>query len=573
MKKIGVLVFLIMFVVSVFSIDTALAAGKIFSLTNAEVKEKTETTVVNKFSFKNETINSDIAFHKVGDYITYELIIKNVSDKDYTISSITDNNKNNNIVYEYDKNKGTKVKKNESITLLVKAIYKKGEIDTNKRNKNLSVKLTINYIDGKDKKDSQNLLINPSTGDNILLFIGMLLSSLLLILVLLISKKKKVNKRKLAIYLMILSLVLPIGVNASGITYKITFTNSYKLQDKLVVTVDINGKKEKKVIDYNTKLSLEDPLVEGQKFVGWKTQDGKDFDLSKPITEDTYIKAEFIESVAFLDIGTNIDLKMKALSNDTTLDYVNVDGEDFEIKHIKITKQLPEGYEPSEVKTISTAESEEPVYLWWDSSSKTMYWYTKASKIILNEDCSHMFEEIEYLQEVDFLKNLDSSKVTTMNSMFAFDQYFESTDGFKYLDTSNVTDMGRMFLYVNPDLSKLSNWDVSKVTNMNYMLAGGRFTSLNGLDNWNTSKVEDMSYLFYACLDLESLTGLRNWETPNVKNMSHMFGNIYNENFTTLDGLENFDTSKVTDMSSMFYDARYITDISAIRNFEVCRKW
>ena len=570
-KKLSLLAFLIVFCISVFSPSLVSAKEKVFSLTNAKIGENTETTVVNNFSFKNDTINSDITFHKVGDYVTYELTIKNVTNKNYIISSIKDDNKNKNIIYNYDKNKGTKVNKGECITLLVKAIYKKGETDTSKRNKSLSVKLTINYVDEKDKKGSENLYVNPSTGDNILLFFGMSLSSLLIILILLINKKKKLNKKKFIAYLMILSLVLPFGVNASGIVYKIKFTSNYSLMDKVVVTVDINGKKTNKVIDYNTKLTLEDPTIEGQKFVGWKTSSGKDFDLNTPITEDTYIKAEFIERVALLDIGTNIDLKMKALANDTTTDYVHVDGEDFEIEHIKITKQLPEGYEPSEIKTISTDDSDEPVYIWWDENTKILYWYTEAGKIMLNEDCSHMFEEIEHLQEVDFLKNLDSSKVTTMNSMFAFDQYFESTDGLKYLDTSNVTDMGRMLLYASPDLSKLSEWDVSKVTNMYNMLAGGQFTSLDGLANWNTSKVENMSYLFYACMNLESITGLRNWKTSNVTDMNHMFASIYNENFTTLDGLENFNTSKVTDMSNMFDDARYLTDISAIRNFDVSK--
>ena len=170
MKKIGVLVFLIMFVVSVFSIDTALAAGKIFSLTNAEIKSKTDTTTVNNFSFENEAITSDITFHKVGDYITCELIIKNVSDEDYTISSITDNNKNKNIVYEYDKNKGTKVKKGESITLLVKELYKKSETDTSKRNKNLSVILTIHYVDDTGKEGESDVYVNPSTNDQIILY-------------------------------------------------------------------------------------------------------------------------------------------------------------------------------------------------------------------------------------------------------------------------------------------------------------------------------------------------------------------------------------------------------------------
>ncbi len=567
-KKISLIVFISIFIVSIFSINNVLAAGKIFSLTKAEIKEKTDTAKIDKFSFKNETINSDVTFHKVGDYVTYNLVIKNITDKTYTISEITDNNKNTNIVYEYDKNKGKKVKKGESINLLVKALYKKGESDFGKRDKNLSVTFTINYVDESGKKGITNIVVNPSTGDKVMILMGTLLISLFIILGILISKKRRLNK-KLAVYLMILSLVLPISVSAASQVFSITLSTGYELMDKVVITVDIDGKKEKKVIDYNTKLTLEDPKIDGKKFVGWKTQDGKEFDLSKPIKEDTSIKAEFIESIALLDTGTNVNLRMKALANDTSIDYVNVDGEDFEIEHIVVTKNLPEGYQTSNLKTISIDDSMEPVYIWWDSDSKTMYWYTEAKKIMLNEDSAHLFEEIEHIKELSFLKHIDSSKATTMNSMFAYDQYLETFDGLQYLDTSNVTDMHKMFSYVSPDLSLMSDWDVSKVTDMGYMLIGGRFTSLEPLANWKTSNVENMEYLFYFCSELTSFKGLENWDTANVTNMSHMLSN--NQIITSLDGIENFNTSNVTDMSYMFEDLRFVTDISAVKDFDVSK--
>ena len=566
MKKIGLIVFLMMFVVSVFSIDTALAAGKVFSLTKAEVKEKSSTTSVDKFSYKDETITSNVSFHKVGDYLTYNLVIKNVTDKTYTISEITDNNKSSNVVYEYNKNKGTKVKKGESITLLVKALYKKGESDVSKRVKNLSVKLTINYIDGAGKKGSSALFINPSTGDKIMLFGGMLLASLFIVLGILISKKRKLNK-KVAAYLMILSLILPIGVSAASTIYSITFTSSYSLMDKVVVTVDIDGKKEKKIIDYNTKLSLEDPSIDGKKFIGWKTQDGKDFDISKPIKEDTSIKAEFIESVALLDNGSVVNLKMKALANDTTLDNVTNGGEDFVIEHIAKTKNLPSGYEKTDLKTISTSDSLEPVYIWWDENSMTLYWYTEAKKIMLNQDCSHLFEELEHLQELDFLKDIDSSKTTNMDLMFAFNGSNQDSSGLKYLDTSNVRSMHRMLIGMFSELNGISSWNVSKVKDMSEMLSNNSFTSTGMLSSWNVSSVENMSGLFAGNSSLSDLTGLSNWRTSSLLDMSEMFKN--NSGITTLDGLQNFDTSKVTTMYDTFSWVYQLTDISAIANWNV----
>ena len=72
-------------------------------------------------------------------------------------------------------------------------------------------------------------------------------------------------------------------------------------------------------------------------------------------------------------------------------------------------------------------------------------------------------------------------------------------------------------------------------------------TTLN-LSNFDTSKVTDMQYMFGGVNNLTTLD-LSNFDTSNVTNMEGMFYNMYN--LTTLD-LSNFNTSKVTDMNSIF---------------------
>ena len=589
MKKIGVLVFLIMFVVSVFSIDTALAAGKIFSLTNAEIKSKTDTTTVNNFSFENEAITSDITFHKVGDYITCELIIKNVSDEDYTISSITDNNKNKNIVYEYDKNKGTKVKKGESITLLVKELYKKSETDTSKRNKNLSVILTIHYVDDTGKKGASNIHVNPSTGDHILLYAGILITSLSIISVVLISKKK-LNK-KVVTFLMILSLVLPIGVNAASSLFNITFTTEIKLNDKVVITLDIDGKESKKIINYNTKLSLEDPSVYGKKFIRWETENGEEFDFSKPITEDTTIKATFEEKVANLQTGREIILKIYRIGGalDPYFDYEDTvvynDG-DFDVSKIKPgTKAQYDSVKntlTSENNIISKPESESKVYIWRDGD--TIYYYSEASKIYMNEDSTYIFSCLyDFVTEID-ASGFDTSKVTDMSYMFAYNQKLETLNISNW-DTSNVTNMFSMF-YGNYSLTDVSfsSFNTSEVTNMSVMFAyNGSLTNLD-LSSFDTSNVTDMSGMFEYCEKLESLDvtsfdtrkvtdmaamfeglssltslDVSNFETPSLLNMISMFS--YNRSLTSLD-LSSFDTSNITSLIDVFRGCNSLTNLN-----------
>ena len=456
-NKVSLIVFLMIFMVSVFSVGQVFAKENVFTLTKAEIKEKTETVTVNKFLYKNDTITSDVIFYKVEDYITYKLVIKNNTSNDYTISSITDDNKNSNVVYEYDKNEGTKVKKGESITLLVKELYKKGESDTSKREKNLSVKLIINYIDSTGKKGSSNIHVNPSTGDHILLYAGVLITSLFTISVVLISKKK-LNK-KVVTFLIILSLVLPIGVSAANTLFNITFTTKLMLNDKVVVTLDIDGEETKKVVDYNTKLSLEDPEKDGYVFNSWKTSDGKEFDLNIPIKEDIILKADFIERVATLDIGKEVNVKMKYLANGT-YDYMYYE-DDYRIKHIEMANTLPEDYEIDEYVTISSADSMEPIYIWWDEDAETMYWYTKAKKIVLNPDSSHLLYSFDNLTDAKILEKVDTSKVESLTYGLSY-THLTSLDNISSWDLSSATDLSYLFSssYSIADYSGIANWNM-----------------------------------------------------------------------------------------------------------------
>ena len=214
-------------------------------------------------------------------------------------------------------------------------------------------------------------------------------------------------------------------------------------------------------------------------------------------------------------------------------------------------------------KIVSAPESELPIYAWYDGANGwTVYYYTHANVIYLNEDSSHMFEWMEMLNNIEWIGNWDSSKVINMSSMFK-DTDLESLDLSKW-DTSKVTNMSSMFencsvtdLSLSYGFNNSNYWDTSKVTNMSSMFKW--CSNLNNIGvhimNWDTSKVTDMSSMFDGC----KLTGnlnLENWNTSNVTNMSSMFKayggglqyiTIYSETYHT-----GRDTSKVTNMSSMF---------------------
>ena len=96
----------------------------------------------------------------------------------------------------------------------------------------------------------------------------------------------------------------------------------------------------------------------------------------------------------------------------------------------------------------------------------------------------------------------------------------------------------------------LSNFNISRVSNMNLMFYEcSSLTSLN-LSSFDTSNVEDMSEMFFGCLSLISLD-LSNFETSNAIYMAEMFYEC--SSLISLD-LSNFDTSNIENIDYIFYN-------------------
>ncbi len=55
--------------------------------------------------------------------------------------------------------------------------------------------------------------------------------------------------------------------------------------------------------------------------------------------------------------------------------------------------------------------------------------------------------------------------------------------------------------YFDCDLSK---WDVSNVTDMNWLFSYCKNFIGNGLENWNTNKVKTMHNMFEKCISLKN---------------------------------------------------------------------
>lgn len=192
--------------------------------------------------------------------------------------------------------------------------------------------------------------------------------------------------------------------------------------------------------------------------------------------------------------------------------------------------------------------------------------------ICLPADCSTFFRFFK--GEIYGCELLNTSDVTNMSFMFRWTA--KADPNVSNWDTSKVTDMEGMFLLAsaNPDVSKwntsnvtnmkgmfdragnadpdVSKWDTSKVTDMEDMFSG----VVNGnpdVSNWDTSSVTDMQSMFFRTE--KANPDVSKWNTSNVTNMYEMFQEAKVAN----PEVSNWDTSKVENISRMFYFASNAT--------------
>lgn len=269
-------------------------------------------------------------------------------------------------------------------------------------------------------------------------------------------------------------------------------------------------------------------------------------------------------------------------------------------------------------KIVSTADSDIPAYVWYDAASQSILWYSDADIAYANEDSSSMFKDIgDNYSNMNLIDTagINTSRVKNMSNMFNSSKWVIKKINLTGFDTSNVEDMSYMFasyaMSTTEDIEPIdfSNFNTSKVTNMQGMFSGSFFPSID-IRHFDTSNVTDMSYMFtnlqkttdidaaslnvkkvnniyqifQGCENLQTLN-LSGWEldsitsmhglfnylpkltslnlnsftTKNVTDMGYMFAGT--KKLANLD-LLSFDTSKVTNMVSMFQDMESLTNIN-----------
>ncbi|MCX8736025.1 BspA family leucine-rich repeat surface protein [Lactobacillus sp. B4026] len=168
--------------------------------------------------------------------------------------------------------------------------------------------------------------------------------------------------------------------------------------------------------------------------------------------------------------------------------------------------------------------------------------------VVANQDSQGLFMDLSKLTTIDGLENLDTSKATSMDSMFDGCSNLRNLD-LSNFNTSKVTSMGAMFQKCsNLKTLGLSHFDTSHVTNMGWMFYECNNLKTLDVNHFDTSHVVDMAAMFSGCSKLETLD-VSHFDTSKVACMPTMFDGCVN--LKALD-LSNFDTSHVTDINYMF---------------------
>lgn len=123
------------------------------------------------------------------------------------------------------------------------------------------------------------------------------------------------------------------------------------------------------------------------------------------------------------------------------------------------------------VRNLESHDSQYEILMWYDSVSKTLYYFTEGEKIELGQYCQQMFSGMSNLRELD-LSNFDTSRVKSFYQMFMGDSSLKKLD-LSTFNISRVEVMAEMFKDM-PELEEvdLSNLDMSKVQYIGKMFSG-----------------------------------------------------------------------------------------------------
>jgi surface protein len=197
----------------------------------------------------------------------------------------------------------------------------------------------------------------------------------------------------------------------------------------------------------------------------------------------------------------------------------------------------------------------------------------KSVEIVENGTTNVVADEgYDGLNSVEVNVNVEGSGGKYAPEFISFYRYKGSTleNATKNIDTSNITDMSSMFYYCyNLESLDLSSWNTSNVTTVSQAFYNCSKLANLDLSSFDTSGNTNMYETFRDCIKLESLD-LSSWDTSNVTNMTYAFHNC--EKLKYLD-MRKADFSKVTANGSQNVFNSVPADCEIIVKDDTAREW
>ena len=288
------------------------------------------------------------------------------------------------------------------------------------------------------------------------------------------------------------------------------------------ITYELNGGRFEgeypKTFKISQETSIPNPIKDGSEFLGWTINDKtdvlpmKDYKIPTMTQENIKLTANWKSNGNTLLKGSLFRSKITGIWG-----YEHIS----EIRFIKEKPDLTK-IDMSLARDVSLNKDKSII------AYRVGHLLTVAceNEIIANSDCSSMFSfystlENSVLEKIVF-ENFNTSKIKTVNHMFAGCNNLVEIVGLEKWDTSKVTNTSLMF-YNCSSLTglDLSNFNTSQVTNMERMFANcNSLTQIKGIEKFDTNKVTTSNYMFYNCGNLSGEITIMN---PNVTSYTDMF--------------------------------------------------
>lgn len=283
-----------------------------------------------------------------------------------------------------------------------------------------------------------------------------------------------------------------------------------------------------------------------------------------------YSRVSAATAAAMLDRGPVVNDKMRYLSAGEELENWQQTGN---IKAVHMADSLPDGFVPTEENTVSAADSEVPIYIFYkdDEDAGILFFYTEGGRIIMNPDSQFLFFGFPVMTDISGVADWDTSQVVNMQAMFARAKSLPDALALRNWDTSNVINMDYMFsgasslVYID-----VSNWNTGNAKSMTCMFqvgdnyeGNGQLCEILGIENLDVSNVTDMTCMFYGAGKMTQYD-IDGWDVSKVESMNHMFCD--NFSLRSLD-LSRWDVSSVRTMYCMFDDNRMLKTIGNVSHW------